>query len=88
MIFPVVAPEGTTAVIWVGLSATVEVAVLLLKNLTVPALSEASRRFVPVMDTDVPTGPHVGVKDVMVGAQPPGSATVKLVELSAVPSAL
>jgi hypothetical protein len=82
--FPVVAPEGTIAVTEVALVARVDEAFVVL-NVTVPALSEASRRFVPVMVTDVPVGPHVGVNDVMVGAQVPGSATVKSVVLITVP---
>ena len=40
---------------------------------------------VPVIVTDVPTGPLVGVKDDIVGA---GIVTVKLVELVAVPPAV
>jgi hypothetical protein len=57
-------------VIWVVLTTEVEGAAVVL-NVTAPALSEASRRFVPVIDTEVPTGPHVGVNDVIVGAQVP-----------------
>jgi hypothetical protein len=83
LIFPVVAPEGTIAVIVVALTARVEVAVVVL-NLTKPALSDASRRFVPVIVTDVPADPHVGVNELMVGAQVPGSATSKLVALTPV----
>jgi hypothetical protein len=82
--FPVVAPVGTIAVIDVALVAKVEVAVVVL-NLTKPALSEASRRFVPVIVTDVPAGPQVGVNEVMVGAQVPGSATSNAVLVATVP---
>ncbi|MSR49289.1 MAG: hypothetical protein EXS07_04495 [Gemmataceae bacterium] len=39
-------------------------------------------KFVPVITTEVPTGPAVGVKEVMVGA---GDATVKLVAVLTVP---
>jgi hypothetical protein len=85
--FPVVALLGTIAVIWVALSARVEGATVVLK-VTAPALFEASRRFVPVMVTDVPAGPHVGVNEVMVGAQVPGLATSKLVVLAPVAVAL
>jgi hypothetical protein len=82
--FPVVAPEGTDAVIWVALPTEAARAAVVL-NVTAPALSEASRRFVPVMLTAVPTGPHVGVKEVIVGAQVPGLATMKSAALITVP---
>jgi len=82
VIFPVVAATGTTALIWVGLAPEVMVAVVPL-NLTVPGLVDESKRFVPVIVTDVPTCPQVGVNEVMVGAQVPGLATVKFVELVA-----
>ena len=70
VILPVVAPVGTVAVIWVA-ELTVNVAATLL-NLTavVPV------KFVPVIVTTVPTGPLVGVNDVIVGAP---AATVKFV---------
>jgi hypothetical protein len=84
LIFPVVAPEGTDAMIWVALATEAARAAVVL-NVTAPALSEASRRFVPVMLTEVPTGPHVGVNEVMVGAQVPGLVTVKFVLLVPTP---
>ena len=46
------------------------------------ATAVAPVRFVPVMTTLVPTGPVVGEKLVIVGAE---AVTVKLVELVAVP---
>src|SRR6266545_6285284 len=42
-----------------------------------------SKRFVPVIVTDVPCAPHVGVNEEMVGAQLPVAAMVKLVLLVA-----
>jgi hypothetical protein len=75
---PVVAPAGTVAVIWV-LLLTVKVAGTPLKRtLVVPV------KFVPVMVTEVPTGPTVGEKSVMVGAK----VTTKSVLLVAVPAGL
>ena len=61
-ILPVVAVAGTTAVTEVAVFAE-KVAVTPL-NLT----EETPVRFVPVMTTLVPTGPLVGVNDVIVGA--------------------
>jgi hypothetical protein len=76
-IFPVVAPTGTVAVIFVE-EFTVNVADVPL-NLT----AVAPVKLVPVIVTVAPTGPLVGEKDVMCGAAP--VVTVKLVELVAVP---
>jgi hypothetical protein len=42
-------------------------------------------KFVPLIDTLVPTGPLVGLNDVTVGGFPPPPVTVKLVELVPVP---
>ena len=70
LILPVVAVEGTVAVIWVA-EFTTNVAVTLLKvtpvvvkltPLTVPL------KFVPVIFTDAPAGPKAGVNEVIVGA--------------------
>ena len=70
LILPVVAVEGTVAVIWVA-EFTTNVAATLLKvtpvvvklaPLTVPL------KFVPVIVTDVPVGPKAGVNEVIVGA--------------------
>jgi len=52
--FPVVAPLGTVAVIWLALF-TANVAVMPLKE-----SAEAPVRFVPVTTTAVPTGPLLG----------------------------
>jgi hypothetical protein len=60
---PVVAPLGTVAVICVAELTVYDVAATPL-NLT----AVAPVKFVPVMTTDVPTGPLVGVKLVIVGA--------------------
>jgi hypothetical protein len=76
---PVVAPVGTVAVIWV-LEFTVYVAETWL-NLT----AVAPVKLVPAIATEVPIGPTVGVKDVIVGAGT--GVTSKFVELVAVPSA-
>jgi hypothetical protein len=73
---PVVAPAGTVAVIWVEVT-TVNVALTPLKRTSVVLV-----KFVPVMVTEVPTGPEVGEKLTMVG----GRMTTKLVPLVAVPS--
>jgi hypothetical protein len=74
LIGPVVAVDGTVAVIWVA-EFTTNVAATLL-NVT----AVAPVKFVPVIVTDVPTGPNVGVNDVIVGG-----GTVKLVRLDPVP---
>ena len=76
-IFPVVAPVGTVAVIWVE-ELTVKLVAAIPFNLT----AVAPVKFVPVMTTEVPTSPEAGVKLVIVGA---GIVTVKLVELAVVP---
>jgi hypothetical protein len=79
LILPVCAPEGTTAVIWVS-ELTVKVVALVFLNFT----SVAPVRLVPVMITEVPTGPVIGTKEVIVGA---GTVvTVKFPGLVAVPS--
>jgi hypothetical protein len=74
LISPVVAREGTVAVIWVS-ELTVNFAVMPL-NVTVVA----PVRFVPVIVTAVPTGPEVGEKSEIVGL-----VTAKLDALVAVP---
>ena len=83
LILPVVAPVGTLAVICVG--------ELIIKPLPkAPALTPlkatavAPVKLAPVMVTTVPTGPLVGVNDVIVGL----AATVKLPALVAVPPAV
>jgi hypothetical protein len=74
---PVVAPEGTVALIRAAF-CTVKVAETPLKRTAV-----APVKFVPLIWTEVPTGPLVGLNDVIVGA--PVVVTVKFVELVAVP---
>jgi hypothetical protein len=74
---PVVAPEGTVAVICVPAAFTLNPADAPL-NLT----ADASWRFVPLIVTDVPTGPLVGLKLLMVGPD----VTMKLLPVCAVPS--
>jgi hypothetical protein len=78
---PVVAPEGTVALIRVAFCTVKVVAETPLKRTAV-----APVKFVPLIRTDVPTGPLVGLNDVIVGA--PVVVTVKFVELVAVPSGL
>ncbi len=74
---PVSAPTGTVAVIFVA-ETTVKVADLNRKVTEVTPV-----KFVPLMVTTVPTGPLVGVNEVIVGAAP--LVTVKTFELAAVP---
>ncbi|HYZ14633.1 MAG TPA: hypothetical protein VFA08_13655 [Actinomycetota bacterium] len=62
LIGPLVAVVGTVAVICVA-EFTVNVVAATLLNVT----EVAPVKFVPVMVTDVPTGPDVGVNDVIVG---------------------
>ncbi len=78
LIGPVVAVEGTVAVIWVA-EFTTNVAVTLL-NVTEVVVKPVPLKFVPVILTDVPTGPEVGVNEVIVGVPAP-PVTVKLVAL-------
>jgi len=75
-IWPVVAPDGTVAVICVGV-LTVNVAAVA-PNVT----ADAPVKSVPVIVTDVPTGPLVGLKFEIVGA---AATTVKFELLVAVP---
>ena len=77
-IFPVVAPEGTVAVIWVA-EFTVKFVATVFLNFTVVA----PVKFVPVIVTIVPAAPQDGVKPVTVG----GVVTVKLLPLVAAPAA-
>jgi hypothetical protein len=77
---PVVAPVGTTAVICVA-----ELTVKLVAAVPLNVTSVAPVRFVPLITTDVPTGPLVGENDVIVGPGG-GGVTSKLEALVAVPS--
>jgi hypothetical protein len=89
LILPVVAPVGTVAVICVAESTWNVVAVVVLNftevvvkvaPLTVPL------KFVPMIFTDVPTGPEAGVNPLIVGAG--AVTTVKLVALVFCPAAV
>ncbi len=81
LIGPVVAPVGTVTVIRVPAGFTLKVVALTLLKLT----DVAPVKLVPVITTEVPTGPLVGLNDVIVGTA--AAVTVKLVALVAVPSA-
>ena len=76
---PVVAPAGTVDVIWVS-EFTVNVVAAVPQNVT----ADAPVKPVPVITTDVPTGPLVGLNDVMVGTG--DGVTSKFVALVPVPS--
>ena len=78
-----VAAVGSWLVICVA-ELTMKVAVTPL-NLTDVVVKPVPLKFVPVVTTEVPIGPLVGVKDVIVGAGT--CVTLKSVELVAVPSA-
>src|SRR6266508_3677743 len=77
---PVVAPTGTVAVIWVS-ESTVNVALTSLKLTEVTLVKS-----VPVITTDVPTGPEVGVNEAMERAAQ-DELTMKSVSLRTVPPA-
>jgi hypothetical protein len=79
LILPVVAPVGTVAVICVAEFTVNDVAVVVL-NFTELVVKPVPLKFVPVILTDVPTGPKVGVNEVIVGA----GTTAKSVALVAV----
>ena len=80
---PVVAPVGTVAVIFVA-ELTVNAAVTPW-NRTVEVVKPLPLKFVPVITTEVPIGPMVGVKEVIVGWG--ACVTLKFLALVAVPSA-
>jgi hypothetical protein len=84
LILPVVAPVGTVAVIDVA-ELTVNVAVTLL-NFTEVVVQPVPLKFVPVIVTFLPTGPKVGVNEVIVGAGT--GVTVKFVALARSPAAV
>ena len=65
--FPVVAPLGTGTTMLVALQLVGVAAVPLNFTVLVPCVAP---KFVPVIVTDVPTGPDVGDKLVMLGAAP------------------
>ena len=78
VIFPVTAPLGTLAVTRVPAPFTENVVAATPPNFT----EVAPPKFVPLIVTEVPTGPLVGVKDEIVGVGAP--VTVKSVVLVAV----
>ena len=73
---PVVAPAGTLSVIWVSETTVNDGWLVPLKR-----TAEAPEKPAPLMVTEVPTGPLVGVNPVIAGA----GITVKLPLLVAVP---
>ena len=75
--FPVVAPVGTGATMLVALQLAGVAAVPLKVKVLVPCVVP---KFAPLMVTEVPTGPDVGDKLVILGA---GTVTVKLTPLLA-----
>jgi hypothetical protein len=77
---PVVAPVGTVAVIWVVEFTTTPVAVVWLNFTVAPAAKP-----VPVMTTDVPTTPVVGLKPLTVTGQAVASAVKDSVSVSPKP---
>jgi hypothetical protein len=89
LILPVVAPVGTVAVICVA-ETTWNVVALVVLNFTelVVKLTPLTvpLKFVPVIVTDVPTGPKAGVNEVIVGAG--AVSTVKFVALLRSPAAV
>ena len=89
LILPVVAPVGTVAVICVA-ESTLNVVALVVLNFTELVVKVAPLtvplKFVPVIVTDVPTGPKAGVNELIVGA---GAVTrVKFVPLVRCPAAV
>ena len=87
LILPVVAVEGTVAVIWVAEFTTTDVAATLL-NVTAAFVIPVPLKFVPVILTEVPTGPEVGVNEVIVGVPAPPLVTLKLLALVLCPAAV
>jgi hypothetical protein len=78
---PVVAPAGTVAVICVS-ELTVNVVAAVPPNVTADTALGASWKAEPVMMTCVPTGPHVGANEVIVGgaASAAGAPTTPISE--------
>lgn len=77
--FPVVAPLGTDTEILVSVHPASVTAVPL--NVTVLVPCDAPK-FVPLIVTEIPTGPKLGLKAVMLGG---GGVTIKLMPLLATP---
>jgi hypothetical protein len=80
-ILPVVAPDGTVAVILVDEFTAKDDETLL--NLTAVVVKPDPEKFVPLIVTDEPAGPEIGENELMVGLG--GVVTLKLLELVAVP---
>ena len=78
---PVVAPDGTGTAILVALQDVGVAETPLNVTVLVPCVE---RKFAPVIVTDVPTAPEVGVRVLMIGA---GKKTVKFTPLLATPLA-
>ncbi len=79
---PLVAPEGTVATIEVGLHPVAVAAMPLKVTVLVPCVAS---KFVPVIVTDVPTGPELGDTLATLGPVP---GTVKFTPLLTVPLAV
>jgi hypothetical protein len=79
LIGPVLAPLGTVALICVSELTTNEAGVPLKATVVAPAMCS------PLIATVVPTGPLVGVKELIVGGGP-GTVTVKAAVLVALPA--
>lgn len=77
--FPVVAPVGTPVTMLVALQLFIPTDVPLNVTVLVPSVAP---KFVPVMVTGVPTGPEVGLSEVMLGG---GGVTVNATPLLATP---
>jgi len=80
--FPVVAPDGTGATMLVALQLVGVAVVALNFTVLVPCVAP---KFAPVIVTDAPASPDVGLRLVMLG---PGTVTVKLTPLLATPPAV
>jgi hypothetical protein len=80
--FPVVAPLGTGTAMLVALQLVGEPATPLNVTVLVPCVVP---KFVPVITTDVPIGPDVGFRLVIVGVVGAGVVTVKLIPLLGTP---
>jgi hypothetical protein len=79
---PVVAPAGTAATMLVALQFVGVADVPLKLRVLVP---RDMPKFVPVIVTEVPTGPDVGVRLAMLGAKPEADVTVNPIPLLATP---
>src|SRR6266481_2555375 len=80
--FPVVAPAGTSTTTLVALQLVAVAATPLNVTVLVPCVAP---KFAPLIVTELPTNPEVGLKLVMLG---PGTVTVKFMPLLATPPTL